>query len=205
VLGSGVIYPIAEEELGCDDFPVPHYWPRAYSLDVGWNCTAVAWGRWDLENDIIYVPSVYKRGFAEPPVHVAAIKARGEKVPGVIDPAARGRNQKDGSKLIDEYRKLGLDLSPANHAVEAGIFKVWERFSTGRLKVFRSCREWFEEARIYRRDTKGQIVKENDHLMDDTRYLVMSGLDVARAEAMPPVKKRTYVNRDASQTAWMGM
>lgn len=204
VLGSGVIYPVAEEEIGVTDFEVPHYWKKAFALDVGWNCTAALWGAWDLQNDTIYLYSAYKRGEAEPPTHVAAIKSRGA-IPGVVDPAARGRNQKDGTKLIDEYRGLGLDLSPANHAVEAGIFEVWHRLSTGRLKVFRSLGGWFDEARIYRRDLKGAVVKNFDHYMDDTRYLVMSGLDVARAEAKPPEKKRNYVNRDTSQTAWMGM
>jgi hypothetical protein len=39
--------------------------------------------------------------------------------------------------------------------------------------------------RIYRRDEKGAIVKENDHLMDCCRYLVMNGLDRAIVQ---PVK-----------------
>jgi hypothetical protein len=29
---------------------------------------------------------------------------------------------------------------------------------------------WLSEFRIYRRDEKGKIVKQNDHLMDATRY-----------------------------------
>ncbi len=44
--------------------------------------------------------------------------------------------------------------------------------SAGRLKVFDSCGAWFEEFRLYRRDEKGRIVKQHDHLMDCTRYLV---------------------------------
>lgn len=47
--------------------------------------------------------------------------------------------------------------------------------TTGKLKVFRSLTEWLAEFRIYRRDEKGQVVKQNDHLMDTTRYLVRSG------------------------------
>jgi hypothetical protein len=30
--------------------------------------------------------------------------------------------------------------------------------------------------RLYRRDEKGKIVKERDHLMDAKRYLLMSGM-----------------------------
>ena len=178
-LGSGVIYPVDEEEVKVVDFEIPPYWPRCYALDVGWNATAALWAAWDRENDIVYLYSCYKRGEAEPPVHVEAIKARGIWIPGVIDPASRGRSQADGKKLFDAYRDAGLKLLKSKNAVEAGIFMVWKRLSTGRMKVFKSCQQWFEEFRLYRRDEKGKVVKEFDHLMDDTKYICLSGLEIA--------------------------
>jgi hypothetical protein len=107
---------------------------------------------------------------------------RGVWIPGVIDPAARGRSQVDGTRLIEQYSELGLLLAPAENAVEAGLYAVWERLSDGRLFVFSSLQNWLSEFRIYRRDEKGKIVKQNDHLMDATRYLVMSGAQVACRE-----------------------
>ena len=181
-LGSGAIYPVPESEIVVDDFELPVYWPRVYALDVGWNRTAALWGAWDRESDYVYLYSEHYRGQAEPPIHAAAIRARGSWIPGVIDPAARGRGQKDGEQLFQDYRDLGLDLSMANNAVEAGIYQVWTRLSTGRLKVFKSCINWLAEFRLYRRDEKGKIVKEFDHLMDDTRYLIVSGIERAITE-----------------------
>ena len=58
-LGAGAIYPIAEEEIKVDDFPIPLYWPRVYSLDVGWNNTAATWAAWDRDNEIVYIYSIY--------------------------------------------------------------------------------------------------------------------------------------------------
>jgi len=40
------------------------------------------------------------------------------------------------------------------------------------------------EIRLYRRDEKGKIVKENDHLMDGFRYAIM-GRDIATTELKP--------------------
>ena len=181
-LGSGAIFPVSEEDIVVSDFPVPEYWPQVYGFDVGWNCTAAVWIAWDRHNDITYITGVYKRGKAEPEVHASAVKMRGEWIPGVADPAAQGSNQKDGTKLMEEYGELGLDLSPADNTVEAGLFEEYKRMTTGRLKVFKSCTEWLEEYRIYRRDKNGKVVKENDHLMDCTRYSIMSGLDVAKTK-----------------------
>jgi hypothetical protein len=178
-LGSGAIYPVLESEITVNDFKIPEYWPVAYALDVGWNKTAAVWLAWDRQTDTVYLWSEYYKGNAEPVIHAQGIKARGDWMPGVVDPASRGRNQKDGTKLFDEYRNLGLYLFNADNAVEAGIYKVWMRLSTGRLKVFKSLQNWLAEYRIYRRDEDGKVVKDFDHLMDCTRYGIATGLNMA--------------------------
>lgn len=201
-LGAGAIYPVPESDFIVDDFPVPDHWPRAYGKDVGWNRTAAVWGALDRESDTIYLYSEHYRGQAEPSIHAEAIKSRGIWIPGLIDPASRGRSQSDGKQLLQMYLDLGLNLEMADNGVESGIYEVWQRLSTGRLKVFKSLSNWRYEFRIYRRDEKGRIVKANDHLMDTTRYLVKTGIDHMKTK---PVEKKTVVQFVSSQSnGWMG-
>lgn len=177
-VGSGLIYPLDQKAYTVDDFKVPVFWPKLYGFDVGWNSTAASFGAWDRDNDVIYVYSEYKRGGEEgedmPLVHSSAIKARGSWMKGVIDPASRGRSQKDGEQLYAIYRKHGLKISPADNAVESGIYAVWERLNSGRLKVFKSCSGLIREMSLYHRNEKGAIVKTNDHLLDGLRYMLMA-------------------------------
>ena len=182
-LGSGAIYPIQESNIVVADFPIPVHWLKCYALDVGWKMTACLWGATDPDSGITYLFSEYYQGQAEPIIHAAGIKARGVWIPGVIDSAAHGRSQEDGKQLFKIYRDLGLDIENANKSIEAGLYQVWQMLATGKLKVFGSLVAWLSEFRLYRRDENGKIVKKKDHLMDDTRYLVMSGL--ARAIARP--------------------
>lgn len=179
-IGSGAIYPVAEDEILVDDFAIPDHWPRAYGLDVGWNCTAAVFGALDREADCLYLYSLHYQGKQEPSTHVAGIRGRGAWIPGVIDPASRGRSQKDGEQLLNIYRELGLTLIEADNSRESGLYEVHQRLATGRLKVFKSLNQWRAEYRIYRRDERGNIVKEKDHAMDATRYLVVSGIDCAK-------------------------
>lgn len=197
-LGSGVIYPVAEDTIICDPFKLPEWWPRAFALDVGWNRTAAVWGAWNRENDTVYLYDEYYVAEAPPQVHADAIRARGDWIPGVIDPASRGRSQVDGRALMGEYQALGLDLMPAANEVEAGIFAVYRRLVSGRLKVFSSLTNLRAERRLYRRDDKGKVVKERDHLMDAERYLIMSGM--ARAQIMPVPGWNEEAPRGASGT-----
>lgn len=199
-LGSGAIYPILESEIVCDPFEIPGHWPRAYGLDVGWNRTAAIFGALDRETDCLYLYSEHYQGQQEPSTHVAGINGRGKWIPGTIDPASRGRSQKDGEQLLEIYTQLGLDLREADNSRESGLYAVHQRLATGRLKVFKTCRAWLGEYRIYRRDEKGHVVKEHDHLMDATRYLVVSGIDIARVNASADTaayrKARGYDDED---------
>lgn len=197
-LGSGAIYPVPEADIVTPDFKIPDHWTRAYGLDVGWNRTACVWGAQDRETGTLYLYSEHYRGDGEPVVHAEAIKSRGSWIPGVIDPASRGRSQVDGRQLLEMYSGLGLDLQAAENAVEAGIYETWQLLSAGRLRVFASLANWREEFRLYRRDEKGKVVKTKDHLMDATRYLVISGRDRMTTKPAP------RASRPVGGRSWMG-
>ena len=184
-LGAGAIYPVPESEIIVDPFEIPPWWPKIAAMDVGWKRTAGLWAAIDRDTWTTYLFSEYYVGQKEPPIHAQAMRARGEWIPIMIDPAARGRGQKDGEQLWNIYLDLGLNLYKANNAVESGLYEVWTALSTGKLKVFSTLKNWLGEFRIYRRDDKGHIVKTNDHLMDATRYLY-TGLELAQT---PPVKE----------------
>lgn len=194
-LGAGIIFPIPEDDIVCDPVKIPPHWFRGYSLDVGWNRTAAMFRAKDPDSGISYFYAEYYRGEENPVIHAAALKhlcaqrsdgrPAGPWIAGKIDPAARGRNQHDGEKLLKMYRGLiyGTEdpmigeqmLTPANNAVETGIYDTLMALSEGRLKVFRTCKNWLAERRLYRRDEKGRIIKKNDHAMDAGRYNVASG------------------------------
>lgn len=200
-LGAGAIYPIAESEITVDPFPIPDTWPRAYGMDVGWNRTAVIWGAKDPGSGVIYLYSEHYQGQGEPASHAHAIKSRGDWIPGVIDPASLGSSQVDGRQLMQMYSELGLKLSPAVNAVEAGITEVWQLLVSGRLKIFSSCQNFFREFRKYHRDDKGngKIVKYDDHLCDSARYLCCSG------RQLMIIKPEDHSNREIrSSGGWMG-
>lgn len=196
-LGSGAIYPIPLEEVECAPFAIPAYWPRCYGFDVGWNRTAAVWVAKDPSEDVMYAYAEHYRGQAEPVVHAEAIKARGGWIAGAIDPASRGRAQLDGRQLLASYQALGLNLVMANNAVEAGIYEVWSRLSTGRLRIFSTLQNLKAEYRLYRRDEKGKIVKSNDHLLDAKRYAVMTFNEIA---AVKPVDRARQPSRNAADS-----
>ena len=175
-VSAGRIYPVDDKDFVIDPIQLPKHFPRFYGMDVGWNMTAVVWFAHDRETDTLYMYDEYYKGEAEPAIHASAIRSRGEWIPGVIDPASRGRSQHDGERLFEKYVKEGLKLAPADNAVEAGIYEVWQRLTTGRLKVFSTCSQWLKEFKLYHRDEKGKIVKKNDHGIDASRYAIFSGI-----------------------------
>lgn len=186
-MGSGNVYPISLESMLINPFQIPDYYKKIYALDVGWNRTAALWVAIDPQTDVWYIYDEHYLSESPPPIHAAAIRSRGAWIPGVIDPASRGRTQKDGTQLIGDYKDLGLNVVPAVNAVDAGIQNLWLRMSTGNVKVFNTLSNFAKEFVLYRRDEKGKIIKENDHLMDCMRYVANN---VSRAKSIEQMRSR---------------
>jgi len=189
--GSGVIYPIWEGDIQFKigrSLPQPE-WPKAYAMDPGWARTCVVWGAYCQATDTWYIYDAYGRGQENAEIHASSIRQRGEWICGIIDKAAN-RNDSLTSKEItlDTYTRLGLrlSLSRAGKEVEAGIIEVWDRLSSGRLKIAEHLQEIFKELRLYRRNDKGEIVTTRGRdgtghdFLDCVRYIVRQGQEVMR-------------------------
>jgi hypothetical protein len=178
-LGSGAIFPVAEEQIRVSPFPIPPHWPQINGLDFGWtHPTAAASIAWDRDADCIYVTKVYRRSEAPPVIHAAAVKAWGDWIP-VAWPHDGNNDTAAGEALARQYKQHGLPMlnehathEAGGNSVEAGLMEMLDRMETGRWKVFSTCDQWFEEYRLYHRKD-GKIVKVIDDTLSASRYAYM--------------------------------
>lgn len=191
-LGAGAIYPVDEDLLFIPPFEIPDFYTQGWSLDPGWRVTAALLGAYDPDTERYYLTAEYYGMRDQPVVHAAGIRAMlpWPKLEGCIDPSSDNvTNLKDGSKMKEEYEDLDLVLTKANNAVHAGLRHVLILMQIGRLKIFDTLVQLKKELRLYRRDEKGKIVKENDHLMDDMRYLLNTD-NAFHERPIPRVRRR---------------
>lgn len=180
ILGSGRVFPIAEEAIKVTAFPIPPHWPRIVGLDFGIDHpTAAVWLAWDRDNDTVYVTDAYRVRDASIAIHAAGVKARGDWIPVAWPHDGLQRDKGSGQQLAEQYKSQGLAMlrqratfEDGSSGVEAGIAEMLTRMQTMRLKVFAHLGDWFEEFRLYHRKD-GLIVKEGDDLMAATRYALM--------------------------------
>ena len=179
-LGSGRIFPIAEEVIRELPVTLPNHWPRICGIDFGWDHpTAAVWLAWDRDTDTVHVYDAYRVREATPLVHAAAVKAKGAWIPVAWPHDGLQHDKGSGEQLAEQYRKHGLAMlkdratfQDGSNGVEAGLMEMLDRMQTGRLKVAKHLHDWWEEFRLYHRD-EGKVVKENDDLMSATRYALM--------------------------------
>lgn len=183
-LGSGMVYPIPESLITCAPFEIPEFWPRVFGLDFGWkDPTAALFAAHDRDNDVVYIYGEYAASELTPQHHARELMKQGaDWMFGVYDPAGNQTNQKDGSKLADLYRESGIKrLSKADNAREASILKVLQRMQNNKLYIFNTLHKTLRELRMYAR--KDGLIKDgNDHLMDCLRYIIASGLSLAKTK-----------------------
>lgn len=183
-VGSGLVYPVDINKLLIEPIELKAYWTRCYAMDFGWHNTAAVFLAHDKDSDTVYLNAEYKQGEKTIEGHANSLAPMGASwMRGVCDPAGNQRSQQEGETFVNKARKAGLNLVNANNSVEAGIDAVLTRMHAGRFKVFNTCTQWQQEFHLYARDERGMIKKENDHLMDCTRYGVVSGLSIATSKS----------------------
>jgi phage terminase large subunit-like protein len=189
ILGSGRIFPIAEEDITVAPFQMPVYWPKIGAMDFGWDHPFGAVElTFDPDGDVVYVTKAYRARQETPILHVAALKAWGSWIPWSWPHDGLQHDKGSGEQLAKQYESHGLNMlgnratfSDGSNGVEAGVMEMLDRMQTGRLKVFANLAEWFEEFRLYHRKD-GKIVKEADDLLSATRY----GIMMLRHALLPP-------------------
>jgi phage terminase large subunit-like protein len=200
MMGSGRVFPVAEETIVIEAFPLPAHWPRIVGIDFGYeHPTACAWLAWDRDTDTIYVYDTYRAAEMTPPLHAAAIRAKGSWIP-VSWPHDGNADTAAGPQLAKQYRDCGVLMRPENAkfpldarapaisriSVEAGIAEMLTRMQTGRWKVFKHLEQWLDEFRLYHRKD-GHLVKIRDDTISASRYALM---DIRFAKTSAPARPR---------------
>ncbi|WP_411969559.1 terminase large subunit domain-containing protein [Mesorhizobium sp. CA10] len=193
VLGSGRIFPVAEETIACEPFKLPRWWPRIGALDFGWDHPSAAVElAWDTEADVVYVTKAHRASQQTPAMQALALKAWGEWLPFAWPRDGRRETLEGaGVALARQYAAHGLNMltsharfADGSVSVEAGLMDMLDRMQSGRFKVFSTLAAWFEEFRLYHRKN-GQVVKLRDDLMAATRYRKLTLAYVSGAGTLP--------------------
>lgn len=206
-LGSGRIFPVAEDKISVEPFAIPDHFRRLGAMDFGYDHPFAAVElAFDADADIIYVTKAYRERLVTPVISSAALRPWGDWLPWMW-PRDGGRETQEGAgiALAKQYQEQGLKIWP-EHAqfedksvsVEAGLMAMLDRMQTGRFKVFRHLADWFEEFRLYHRKD-GKVVKLVDDLLSATRYGTMM---IRHATTAPSADRRD--DRPGVEGGWMG-
>lgn len=192
-LGSGRVFPVKDEDITIDAFPIPKHWARIIGMDFGWDHPfAATCNAWDRDADVWYVTSIYRESKSTPVIHAASIKPWGDWIPCAWPHDGLQHDKGSGEQLASLYNEQGLNTLPeratfedGGNGVEAGVIEMLDLMKTGRFKVFAHLKEWFDEFRLYHRKD-GKIVKERDDLLSATRYgMMMKRFAVEEPNAVP--------------------
>jgi len=200
VLGSGMVFPVTESAVKIQPINLPQHWPRIVGLDFGWDHpTAAVWVAWDRDTDTMYVYKTYCQAKTTIGVHASVIRAAGNWVPIAWPHDGYQHDKNAGKSYMALYKEQGLNMLPrhatfkdedtSSFSFEAGVGEMLERMQTGRLKVFETCNEFFNEFRAYHRKD-GKVVKEYDDVLSAVRYAMMMLRHSKTVLEMAPTKAR---------------
>lgn len=211
VMGTGRVFPVSEESITVDPFVIPRHYAHIIGVDFGWDHPfAAAHLAYNRDADIVYVCKVIRVREQTPVQHAAAIRFWTDCSWAPVAWPHDGLQHDKGSgvSLATQYAQQNLNMlgeqakfPDGGNGVEAGVIDMLDRMRTGRWKVFSTCREWFEEFRLYHREPKpngaSQIVKLRDDCLSASRY----GCMMLRFADIEPLDYDEYDHRQARRTA----
>ena len=183
MLGHGRIYDMSEEYVSCDPFEIPRHWALIGGMDFGWDHPqsqvklAI-----DRDSDIIYLVNTWKRERTSANDAWGATKRWQKDIPisWPHDGLMHEKGRDNSKQQADHYWDAGFNMledratwDGKSNSVEQGIMELRERMTSGTFRVFRGCRDFFDEFLQYHRDDKGKIVKVRDDVLDAVRYAYM--------------------------------
>ena len=187
IMGSGLVFPVAESVLKVEPFQIPNHWARINGLDFGWDHPAAFVSiAHDRDTDTAYVYDAWKLKNAPVMQQAGTITAKGlNHIPHAWPHDGLQHDKGSGEQLRSQYAKFGLNMlaeraqfeptpdgKPGGNSLEAGVAMMLTRMQARQLKVFSHLNDWFDEFRLYHRKD-GIIVKVDDDILSATRYALM--------------------------------
>ena len=211
-LGSGKVFPVNQDDITLQAFPIPEHWPQIGGLDFGWDHPSAAVRvAWDRDSDILYVTQTHRAREQTPTMFASSIRPWGDWLPFAWPHDGLQHDKGSGEQLAKQYRDQGLNLlrvratfEDGSSGVEAGVQELLDRMQTGRLFVFAHLADWFEEFNLYHRK-EGLIVKLNDDLMSATRYALMMKRHAClkSKKVKPPQFEQKFASVRGDGLGWM--
>jgi PBSX family phage terminase large subunit len=177
-LAEGLVYPMFGDSCIVQD--IPDTGDYYISIDYGTHNPFSA-GLWCVtKTDAVRIGEYYYCGREErkektPEEYYSEVKrlAGGRDIKClIVDPSA-------DAFIATVKKHHEFKVRGAVNDVLPGIQTTAEMIASGKLKIHESCEDAIREFGLYRWDEKAEsdrVVKENDHAMDEVRYMVMTVL-----------------------------
>ncbi len=203
ILGSGLIFPLAQSEVECEPFHIPEHYRRIGGIDFGGfdHPLAAAELAIDPDTDVTYVIRTYRKVGATIAENASALRTW--DVPIWAWPHdGKQKERSTGRTTSQLYKDEGLKTLPEHatfpdggNRVQPGIEMMYKDMFAKKLRIFTSCTEFFTEMRQYHRKA-GDIIREDDDVISATRYAYM----MKRAARQPPETRRNEPTQQVTRS-----
>lgn len=156
-------------------------------LDPGLSRFAVVFCGFDFEGRCCVFDELYLEDLDVPGVAERVRECLGswglgvDGVRFVVDPSARNRGIVNRESVLDALLREGLVCELGENDLTAGVLEMRRRLECGALVVSEGCESWLMERSRYQVDAGSEVdgagfkvVRRWNHLMDATRYVVMT-------------------------------
>jgi len=179
----GMIFHRDEHDILEEPIKLHSTWPRAAAIDILGGEMSCVFGVFDQASDVIHIYAEYSATGVDIAINADAIRRRSEKwLPILFNHMEHGRGRTEGAQLASRLDDFSLNIFTVDVDYETQMAEMSSRLETARMRIAYPCTEWLNQYRAYRRDERGNPLKEGFGLMRATALLAMHGPQIGITE-----------------------
>jgi len=208
--GTGLVFPIEEDRIVCDPFELPRWYRRINGIDFGIDHPgAGVFLAIDPESGTVYLYDCYKARNETALYHATAMRKHGDWIPNAWPHDGHDRDKGSGEAIKNQFRQHGCYMlkehaqypDERGNNVNPGLDEMFEYMKTGRFKVFKTCRQWLEERRMYCRED-GKVVRKFDDVISASRYAFVMRRYARPKPSDTPIGSNSPIQPIAGRRRW---
>lgn len=162
---AGTVFPTSETDIRVERPEISDKWARLVGIYSDYKTFAAVWIVRQPDTGVHFAYAEHLSQTVDPVEHAKALRAKGSWVPGIMVSSENQAIRREVYAVGQKLSANGFSSVELTKVAEPEILQLRDALQAKKLQVSDSCKQFFDQYRMFRRDDNGKLPSENHGLI----------------------------------------